>query len=120
MGNQLIRLFWSIQGGQQFLAQLLECGGCRRAGGREGLEPLGVPAVEGFPRPSLHVGHMDLNGFTLADAVQTAYALFQQVGVQGQVEQDQVMGELEIAALAADLGAQQGLAAFFRVGEEGC
>ena len=62
---------------------------------------------------------MDADGLGLADAVQAPDALLQQVRVQGQVEQHQVVGELEVAALAADLRADQGLGALLGIGEEG-
>ena len=43
----------------------------------------------------------------LADAVEPADALFEQVGIQRQVPQDQAVRELEVAAFRADLRAQQ-------------
>ena len=51
----------------------------------------------------------------MADPVQAADALFQQGRIQGQIEQDQAVGELEVAALAADFGTdQQARAVIFR------
>ena len=47
-------------------------------------------------------GHMQLDRFTLANPVQPANTLFQQVRIQGQVKQHQVMRELEVAAFTAD------------------
>ena len=59
---------------------------------------------------------MDVLG--LPDAVQPPDALFQKFGMKGQIEQHQMMGELEIASLAADFRTdQQAGAAFF--GEPG-
>ena len=43
----------------------------------------------------------------LADAVEAADALLEQLGVAREVEEDEVVGELEVAALAADLGADE-------------
>ena len=43
----------------------------------------------------------------LADAVEAADALFEQIRVERQIPEDEVAGELEVAALRADLGAQQ-------------
>ncbi len=62
---------------------------------------------------------MHLYVLALADPVEAADALFQQVGIEGQVEQDQVVGELEVAPLAADLGTHQGLGTPGLVGEVG-
>ena len=62
---------------------------------------------------------MDFHVALLTDPVQPADALFQQVGIERQVEQDQVMGKLEVAALAADLRAHQGLGAIDFVGKVG-
>ena len=55
----------------------------------------------------------------LADTVETADALLEQIRVGRQVEQHQVMGELEVAAFAADFRADQYLGAELFVGEVG-
>jgi hypothetical protein len=52
-------------------------------------------------------GDMDMDGRCLADAVEAADALFQQLGIVGQVEQDEVVGELKIPTFAADFRANE-------------
>ena len=82
-------------------------------------EPVGIPAVEGLTWAADEVGDLDADGLALADAVQAPDALLQQVRLQGQVEQDQVMGKLEVAPLAADLRAQQDLGPVLHRGKVG-
>ena len=55
----------------------------------------------------------------LADTVQTADTLLQQIRVERQIEHHQLTGELEVAAFGADLGTQQHLRAFLFGGEVG-
>ncbi len=75
----------------------------------EGVEPLVVPAQEQL-FPGLHeIRNVDVDVRLLADPVQTPDALLEQVGVLGDVEEHQVMGELEVAPFASDLGAQEHL-----------
>ena len=52
-------------------------------------------------------GDVDVDVAALADAVEPADALLEQVRIERQVPQDQVVRELEIAAFRTDLGAQQ-------------
>ena len=52
---------------------------------------------------------MDLNIVRLADTVQTANTLFQQVRVKRQIEHDQLACELEVTAFGTNLGTQQNL-----------
>jgi hypothetical protein len=54
---------------------------------------------------------VDADGLSLADTVEAADALFKEAGVQREIEEDEVVGELEIATLAANLGANQELGA---------
>lgn len=56
---------------------------------------------------------------SLADPVEAADALLEQVRVGRQVEQHQMVGELEVAAFAADFRADQHLGAELFVGEVG-
>ncbi|KAF5269745.1 hypothetical protein FQR65_LT17933 [Abscondita terminalis] len=49
---------------------------------------------------------MQLDHMFLANAIQTSDALFQKVRVRGQVEQHQMVGELKVAAFAADFRAE--------------
>ena len=82
---------------------------------RERIQPFLIPARQDFLVTAEDEGHVDLNISALADAVEPPYALLQKGGIQGQVEQDQVVGELEVAAFAADLGTdQQACSAFIR------
>ena len=62
---------------------------------------------------------MQVDGLRLANPVETADALLQKVGVEWQVEQNQVVRELEVAALAADFRADQDLAAGFHISKVG-
>ena len=64
------------------------------------------------------VGDVDANGLGLANAVEAADALLDESRVEGEVEEDEVMGELEVASLAADLGAEEQPRAL-RFGEPG-
>lgn len=71
-------------------------------GGFEGVEALMIPEGEGFGAAAGEVGDVDVDGGGLADAVETADALFEQLDIVWEVEQDEVVGELEVAAFAAD------------------
>ncbi len=73
----------------------------------QGVQPRVVPLEHGFLRTVQQVGYVYLNFLHLADTVQSPDTLFEQVWVKRQVEQDQVMSELKVPPLAADLGAQQ-------------
>jgi hypothetical protein len=54
----------------------------------------------------------------LADAVESADALLEDFGIEGEVEEDEVVGELEVTSFTADFGAEEDLGAF-GVGEPG-
>jgi hypothetical protein len=84
----------------------------------KGVERLVIPVGEHMGARAFLERDMDMDGRGLADAVEAADALFQQLGVIGQVEQDEVVGELKIPALAADFGAneQAGSILFGKVG----
>ena len=69
----------------------------------KGTKPVVIPVEHHRLRRVLKVGDMNLDGMLLADTVQAADTLFQQVRVERQVEQHQVMGKLEIATLTANL-----------------
>src|SRR4051812_26544776 len=77
----------------------------------ECIHSLVIPAGEQFLRRTLH--KRDVNGdvLRLADPVQPANALFQQLRIERQIKQNQMMRELEIASFAADFGADQDLRA---------
>src|SRR5258708_1473831 len=50
---------------------------------------------------------MDMNLLGLPNPVEPPDALFQQLGIQRQIEQDEVMSELEVASFAANLRTDQ-------------
>ncbi len=75
--------------------------------GAERVQAFVVPARQHVLRAVVHGQDMDGDVVLLADAVESADALFQQVRIQRQVPQDQPMGELEVAPFRADLRAQQ-------------
>ena len=78
------------------------------------MQPAGVQGG-----PAAHaVGDVDVDVSGLADPVEAADALFEQFGIAGEAEEDEVAGELEVAAFAADFGADEDLSAFW-IGEPG-
>ena len=77
-----------------------------------------VPMEHHRQRAVFQIRYVDFDGVGLADAIQAANALLEQIGIQRQIEQHQMMGKLEIAAFAADFRADQHLAAGFLVGKE--
>ena len=83
------------------------------------VQPLVIPGKQDRLGRALEPGDMNMDGLALADAIQPADALFEQVRVQRQVKQRQVLRELKIAPLAADLGAHQRLRAGLILGEVG-
>ena len=52
----------------------------------------------------------------MTDAVEPTDALLEQTRIVGQIEEDEMMGELKVAAFAADLGADQEPGATFLSG----
>ena len=75
--------------------------------GFEGIEPAVIPLDDAFLGAAGDVGDVDADGLGLADAVEAADALFEEAGVEREVEEDEVVGELEVAALAADFRADE-------------
>ena len=104
---------------QQARAELLLQGVAGRTGIEEGVQGGVVPLEQALLGAAFQIGHMQFDGVALADAVEAADALFEQVRVGWQVEQHQMMGELEVAAFGADFRADQHLGAEFLVGEVG-
>ena len=98
----------------QVLAQPRVDGRCGRTDSREGMQPLGIPTEQHLARTAGEIGDMDLHPPRLPDPIETPDALLEQVGIQRQIEQHQMMGELEVAPLAADLRAEQDLGAVLR------
>ena len=86
--------------------------------GFEGVETAVVPFDQAFFAAAPQVGDMDPDRLGLADPVQPADALLEQAGIEREIEQDQAMRELKVAALAADLRANQELGPV-RLGEPG-
>jgi hypothetical protein len=46
---------------------------------------------------------VDLDGFSLPDSIEPTNALLEQFGVEWQVEEHEVVGELKVTSLATDL-----------------
>ncbi len=69
--------------------------------------PFVVPAGQHMLRAVGDGQDMDVDVVLLADPVESADALFEQVRIQRQIPQDQAVRELEVASLRADLRAQQ-------------
>ena len=55
----------------------------------------------------LDVGKMDMDGTGLADTIEPANSLLHELGVFGEVPKDEVVGKLEVAPFAADLGTEE-------------
>src|SRR5690606_875820 len=90
-----------------------------RAGGQECVMRMVIPVKKALLAAANKIGHMDFNRMLLADAVKTANTLRKQGGMQRQVKQEQVVGELEVTSFTADFRAQQDLCAVFIVGKPG-
>ena len=54
-----------------------------------------------------YVGEMNMDGTGLADPVEPANALLEELGVFREVPKDEVMGKLEVAPFASDLGTEE-------------
>ena len=87
---------------RQLIAQVQLYHGAGRAGVGKGVQALVVPVEQGFLAGIQQVGHMNFDGFALTDTIKAANALFQQVRVLRQIEQNQVVGKLEVAPFTAN------------------
>lgn len=97
--------------GEHTLAELgLELGATVEGAG-EGGEAGVIPSGEELAGGIGEVGDVEADGLGLADAVEAADALLDEAGVERQVEEHEVVGELEVAAFAADLGTEEELGA---------
>ena len=105
---------------QQARAELVLQGVAGRAGVEEGIQRFVIPLEQALLRAGLKVWHVNFDDVLLADPVQTANTLLQQVRVGWQVEQHQVVSKLEVAAFTADFGTDQHLGAEFFICEVGC
>ena len=81
----------------------------RRADRLEAAEPVAIPAQQYLARGTFEIRHVQFDGGALTDAIEAPDALLEQIGLAWQVEQHEVVGELEVAALTADLRADQHL-----------
>jgi hypothetical protein len=79
--------------------------------GFEGIEAAVIPLDDALFGAAGDVGHVDADRLGLADTVEAADALLEETGIEREIEEDEVVGELEVAALAADLGADEELRA---------
>ena len=86
-------------------------GAARRAGMFKRVQTFVEPAYQHGLRGFFQIRHVDLNIMRLADTIQTADALLEQIRVKRQIEHHQVAGELEVTAFRADFRAQQNLCA---------
>ncbi|MNP52729.1 hypothetical protein D3C76_1471390 [compost metagenome] len=57
-----------------------------------------IPELQGALGSPFQIGNVDLDGILLTDTIQSADTLFQQIRVEGQIEQHQMAGKLEVAA----------------------
>ena len=73
----------------------------------KGVHTLMIPPREDFALGAGHERHMDIDRGALADAVESADALFEQLGILREIEKHEVMRKLEVPSLAADLRAEQ-------------
>ena len=96
------------------LVQLAAVGGT----GTERIESIAIPLHQHVLRGAGEGGGPDGDVVLLADAIETADALFEQIRIERQIPQDHVVRELEIAAFRADFRAQQQARAV-AFGEEG-
>ncbi len=80
--------------------------GSRQVGGKS-IQPFMIPAGDDLLAAPLEIGDENLNGLLLADAVEAADALLEQLGIGRQVEEEELVAELEITPLAADLRTDQ-------------
>jgi len=62
-----------------------------------------VPASQHFLKTIDDERHVNMDFRLLPYTVQTADTLFEQFGIYGQIEKNQVMRELEVTPFAADL-----------------
>ena len=109
----------AVEQRQQARAELVLQGVAGGAGIEEGVQRLVIPLEQALLGAVLQVRYVQLDGVSLADPVEAADALLEQVRVGRQVEQHQMVGELEVAAFAADFRADQHLGAELFVGEVG-
>ena len=79
--------------------------------GLEGIETAVIPLDDTLLGAAGDVGHVDADRLSLADTVEATDALLEETGVEREIEEDEVVGELKVAALAADLGADEELRA---------
>lgn len=70
--------------------------------GFDGVEAFVVPSGESFLWAAGGEGEVDMDGLGLADAVESTDALLEDFGVEWEVEEDEVVGELEVTSFAAD------------------
>ena len=73
----------------------------------EGVQAFVIPADEELLGAANDERKVQLDLGCLANAVESTDALFEQFGVEGEIEHHEVMGELEVATFAADLGTDE-------------
>ena len=94
---------------QQARAEAMLQGVTGWAGIEEGVKRFVIPLEQALLWAGFEVRHVQFDDVLLANAVQTANTLFQQVWVGRQIEQYQMVGELEVTTFATDFRADKHL-----------
>ena len=76
-------------------------------------EPVVIPFRQHFALALRQKWNVQMDCRRLPDSVEPPDALFEQFGIQRQIEQHQVMGKLEVPALTANFGADEETGSFF-------
>lgn len=87
-------------------------------GGFEGIETFVIPCGKRFKVAAGEMRHVNVDGAGLADAVQATDALFKQFDIVREIQEDKMVGELEVSAFTADFRADE-QAHSFGVGKGG-
>ena len=66
----------------------------------------------------MDIGKMDMDGTGLADTIEPANSLLHELGIFREVPKDEVVGKLEVAPFASDLGTEE-YAGTFGIGKVG-
>ena len=120
--NQIVKTVSIFRCGQvvnQLTVHAVIDGAAGRAGVFKRVQPFVIPAHQHRLRGFFKIWHVDLNVVRLANTIQTADTLLEQIRVEGQIEHHQMAGELEVTPFRADFGAEQHLRAAILFREPG-
>ena len=92
-----------------------ECGGHRLI---KYAYPVIIKLYPDFFRSSWNVGNMNMDGIGLANSVESADPLLDELGVFREIPEDEVMRKLEVTPFATDLGTEE-YAGPFGIGKVG-